>query len=45
MAPALPFPETDAIGALPVNGNTDALWMVRPLQPGDRSIEVHRQSA
>jgi hypothetical protein len=40
MAPALPFPATDAEGTVPVNGNTEALWMVRPLQPGDRSIEV-----
>jgi hypothetical protein len=40
MAPALPFPSTDAEGAMPANGNTAALWMVRPLQPGDRSIEV-----
>jgi hypothetical protein len=40
MAPALPFPNTDEDGAQPVNGNTEALWMVRPLQPGDRSIEV-----
>ena len=40
MTAALPFPNTDADGALPANGSTDALWMVRPLQPGDRSIEV-----
>ena len=40
MAPALPFPNSDEDGALPANGNTEALWMVRPLQPGDRSIEV-----
>ena len=40
MAPALPFPDSDADGALPANGNTEALWMVRPLQPGDRTIEV-----
>jgi hypothetical protein len=40
MAPALPFPNSDAEGALPANGNTEALWMVRPLQPGDRTIEV-----
>lgn len=40
MAAALPFPNTDADGALPANGSTDALWMVRPVQPGDRSIEV-----
>ena len=40
MAPALAFPSTTEDGAVPVNGNTDALWMVRPLQAGDRSIEV-----
>lgn len=40
MAPALPFPASDAEGEMPANGNTGALWMVRPLQPGDRSIEV-----
>ena len=40
MAPALPFPNSDVEGSLPVSGNTEALWMVRPLQPGDRSIEV-----
>ena len=40
MAPALPFPNSDEDGALPANGNTEALWMVRPLQPGDRTIEV-----
>ena len=40
MAPALPFPNSDEDGALPANGNTEVLWMVRPLQPGDRSIEV-----
>ena len=40
MAPALPFPNSDEDGAVPANGNTEALWMVRPLQPGDRLIEV-----
>ena len=40
MAPALPFPNSDEDGVQPANGNTEALWMVRPLQPGDRSIEV-----
>jgi hypothetical protein len=40
MAPALPFPSSDADGSLPANGNTESLWMVRPLQPGDKSIEV-----
>ena len=40
MAPALPFPATTEDGAVPLNNNTEAPWMVRPLQPGDRSIEV-----
>ena len=40
MAPALPFPATDDAGVVPANGDTEALWMVRPLQPGDRTIEV-----
>ena len=40
MTPALPFPSSDEDGSLPAGGNTDALWMVRPLQPGDRTIEV-----
>ena len=40
MAPALPFPATSEDGTVPANGNTEALWMVRPLQPGDRAIEV-----
>lgn len=40
MAPALPYPDTTEDGTVPVNGNTEALWMVRPLQAGDRSIEV-----
>ncbi len=31
--------------ALPANGNTEALWMVRPLQPGDRIDRGDRQSA
>ncbi len=40
LAPALPFPASDALGSLPAGGNTTSLWMVRPLQPGDRAIEV-----
>ena len=40
LAPALPFPDSDELGSLPVGGNTTSLWMVRPLQPGDRAIEV-----
>ena len=42
MAPGLQsFPDTEPDGATPVGGNTNALWMVRPLQPGDTSIEIH----
>ena len=40
MAPALPFPSTDAQGSVPIDGDTAAPWMVRPLEPGDRVIEV-----
>ena len=40
LAPALPFPDSDEPGSLPVGGNTTSLWMVRPLQAGDRVIEV-----
>ena len=40
MTPALPFPDSDDAGALPVGGNTETLWMVLPLQPGDQTIEV-----
>jgi len=40
LAPALPFPDTDDSGSLPVNHSGAPLWMVRPLQPGERSIEV-----
>lgn len=40
VTPALPFPASDESGALPANGNTDALWMVRPMQPDDQSIEI-----
>ena len=42
MGPALQsFPDTEPDGVMPVGGNTDALWMVRPLQPGDTTIEIH----
>ena len=34
------FPETDDSGASPRGNNTEALWMVRPAQPGERTIEV-----
>jgi len=40
VAPALPFPASDADGVLPADGKAVASWMVRPLQDGDRSIEV-----
>jgi hypothetical protein len=40
LAPGLPFPDSDADGSLPVGANTKSLWMVRPLQPGERTIEV-----
>ena len=40
IAPALPFPESDELGSLPVGGNTASPWMVRPLQAGERSIEI-----
>jgi hypothetical protein len=35
------FPDTEPDGAMPVGGNTDALWMVRPHESGDTSIEIH----
>ena len=40
LAPALPYPDSDEAGELPKDGKSAALWMVRPLLPGDRSIEV-----
>ena len=40
LAPALPFPDTDDSGSVPANHSPDPLWMVRPLQPGERAIEV-----
>lgn len=40
VAPALPFPGTDDSGTVPANNSPDPLWMVRPLQPGERTIEV-----
>jgi hypothetical protein len=39
LAPALPFPDADDTGS-PVNASPVPLWVVRPLLPGDRSIEV-----
>ncbi len=40
LAPALPFPDTDDSGSVPANGSPEPAWMVRPLQPGERNIEV-----
>jgi hypothetical protein len=41
MAPVLQaFPASDVDGALPVANNSEAFWMVKPLQPGDTTIEV-----
>lgn len=40
MAPALAFPDTDETGSVPANGSPVPSWMVRPLQPGEQSIEV-----
>jgi hypothetical protein len=40
LAPALPFPDADDDRSVPVNNSPEPLWMVRPLQPGERTIEV-----
>src|SRR5688572_18293166 len=40
MAPALPFPASDEFGSLPADGKANDPWLVKPLQPGDRTIEV-----
>lgn len=40
LAPALPYPASDAAGALPANGKSDAPWMVRPIQPGERTLHI-----
>lgn len=40
MTPALPFPPSDELGSLPADGKANGPWMVKPLQPGDRTIEV-----
>lgn len=40
LTPALPYPASDEIGELPVDGTTTAPWMVRPTQVGDLTIEV-----
>jgi hypothetical protein len=40
LAPALPFPASDELGSLPADGRANDPWMVKPLQPSDRTIEV-----
>jgi hypothetical protein len=40
LAPALPFPASDELGSLPADGKATDPWMVKPLQPGDRTIEI-----
>src|SRR5687767_3531029 len=40
MAPALPFPASDELGSLPADGKATDPWMVKPVQPGDRTIEI-----
>lgn len=39
MAPALPFPDTAEDGAVPANGNTQALWMIQ-VDQGDQTISI-----
>lgn len=40
VAPALPFPASDELGSLPADGKANDPWLVKPLQGGDRTIEV-----
>jgi hypothetical protein len=40
MAPALPFPSSDELGSLPADGKATDLWMVKPIAPGDSTIEI-----
>lgn len=40
VAPALPFPASDELGSLPADGKSTGPWLVKPLQAGDRTIEV-----
>ena len=40
VAPALPFPASDELGSLPADGKANDPWLVKPLQAGDRAIEV-----
>ena len=37
---AAPFPASDGLGSLPADGKSAAAWMIRPHQPGDRTIEI-----
>ncbi len=39
-AMALTFPASDGLGSLPADGKSNEAWMVRPHQPGDRTIEI-----
>jgi hypothetical protein len=40
VAPALPFPSSDELGSLPADGKANDPWLVKPLQAGDRTIQV-----
>lgn len=40
LTPALPYPASDEIGELPVDGLPNAPWMVRPTRDGELEIEV-----
>ena len=40
VAPALPFPPSDALGALPADGKSDDPWMVRPIESGERTLQI-----
>jgi hypothetical protein len=40
MAPVLPFPASDELGSLPADGKSNAPWMLKPVQPGERTIEI-----
>lgn len=40
LTPALPYPASDAIGELPVDGAPTSAWMVRPTQDGGLNVEV-----
>jgi hypothetical protein len=40
LQPALPFPASDADGVLPADGTFSGPWIVRPVRPGEQTIEV-----